>query len=497
MKYLYLPMLLFFLANQTLIAQNKEFRLSAEFPEAGQKVTLIYEPEMPLPKYQNPDVTVHFAGVKDYQKVAYAWDNDYKAEQVYQLKPDGNRWTCDIAIPAKARIFFVTRPRGKYTAASPEVVCHGIIYKNKRPVSGAYILSAYNQNSLNDQPISTINDIDYVNILDSYRKEFELYPDSPFNLSFSGIVGPGNREALLKKATEFEKSNAEKVMMMARGILRAIWQTKKPDSVNTKLPAGVNIGDSFVYPYRQQADSLDEVIKAKFPHGITMKAALTTNYFKEKDFKKKQVLLAHLLKRCPQDAANTRALLQTESAIYYLQDFEIPNYQKQFRLLKKDDETLAYNANEIIYHWALKDAHLPESEIIAKQVLAIATTLLKKPANKPYRAAHLSGYYSYLDTYAYILFKRHKLIKAIKQQSAVYRATKGANAEMNEHYVQMLNAAGQYQPALQVARNCIKQQKYTPKLYDEYKIAYDKAHGIAGDFPADSAALITKPLKNR
>lgn len=487
MKHLYLPVLLTLLSVQIGAAQT--FKLSNDFPEAGKKVTLTYQLESPLPKSKAPTVIVHFVGVKDYKKVAYAWDNDYKAEQIQQLQWHDNAWNCEIFIPAKARVFYVTWQPDQYTIGSDQIVYRHMVYLNKKPLSGAYVLNTF----IRDVPVSTITDIDGLGILDSYRKEYELYPDSPFRLSYDGIVGSVDSKTLLEKVAGFEKSDVEKVMMMGSGLLRAMWQIKEPGSVKMKLATGVSTTGDYVYPYRQRADSLDEVIKVKFPHGITMKAALTNAYFKEKNFEKKEALLADLIKRCPQDAVNTRALLRTESAIYYLQDFDIVNYQKQFRLLKKDDESLAYNANEIIYHWALKGEHLPEMEMIAKQVLAIIITNINKPANRPYKEAYLKGYYSYLDTYAYILFKRGKLAEAVKRQSAAYRGSKGENPEMNEHYVTILNAAGKYQLALQIAEDCMKRKKSTPELYEQFKIAYDRVHPNKETVPADS--FIKKSLK--
>jgi tetratricopeptide (TPR) repeat protein len=131
-------------------------------------------------------------------------------------------------------------------------------------------------------------------------------------------------------------------------------------------------------------------------------------------------------------------VLTMEADVYY----RLKEYKKAFEIfeeaLKLNPENLMV-INNYAYYLAEQDQELKEAEKMAKKVIETE-----------------KGNTTYLDTYAWVLFKRGKLKEAEKIMEKIVNSGNKDDAEWYEHYAYIMKAL----------RNCLKAKEYWKRAMD-------------------------------
>ena len=120
------------LAFQSVLAQNDaHLKLSDQYPRAGEKITLIYDPSATVTD-----------GKKDIAAVVYFLDNkNYPAEDI-QLKAEGKLLKGEITVNPLAKAFFIRVSSGDEVDNNNDKGYVYLVYKDKQAVEGAFASEA-------------------------------------------------------------------------------------------------------------------------------------------------------------------------------------------------------------------------------------------------------------------------------------------------------------------------------------------------------------------
>jgi thiol-disulfide isomerase/thioredoxin len=450
-----------FLVIQSVSAQTgPHLNLSNQYPAAGEKITLNYDPAGTVAD-----------GKKDITAVVYYLDDKDNPAMDIDLKADGRLLSGEISVPATAKAFVIKISSGDLVDNNNDKGYVYLIYKDKKPVQGAYVANANILAGLGNY-LAKIK-ADNNEAATFYKKEFALYPQSEkdYQTGYYFLVArnPGYREIVTQKISVLEKSSDEKDLILASNLLR--------------VSKGI-----------KDADSLNAVIKGKFPDGLTVKSDLQKIFFKEKDLHKKDSLYNVYITKYPENTTdNIQDNLKLLLAIGYLQNFDFINYKKYESQLK-DKSALAGYLNNVSWNWALEGTHLDDAEKVAKESVDIIATKLDNPVVSSYTSANqakknaLGSYNASADTYAYILWKENKSAEALPYMKAVYDRTSDEE-NSSEHYALILAGVGQYDKALDVISKSMMAGQSSAVLKEELKKDYIKVKGSENGYDPYLASL--------
>jgi len=442
------------LAFQGVFAQNdSHVKLSDTYPTTGEKITVTYDPAgTAVDGKKNIEAVVYYLGKKN-----SAADID--------LKQDGNLLKGEIAVPDSARAFFVKISAEDNVDNNNEKGYFYMVYKDKQPVEGAYASNAYFLSSSMGNYLAKVK-MDKEEGLVLYKKEFALYPQSEKENTYiyayySLLAGkPENKRMIDKKIAELEQSNSENDMMTASSLLRATRNTKAMDSLNT-------------------------VIKTRFPNGTTVKNEMGNAFFREKDIVKKEELYAEYIKKYPESTTDKNTIqdnFRSQLALAYLEKGDMDNFRRYEGQLK-NKSNLAGNLNNLSYEWAKKGEHLDEAEKLAKEAVDIEQQNIDHPVAGPFTSvsqAKKNAQYSYdmnADSYAFILAKEKKYDEALKYEQPVIDHSKTIDPDEYMNYVNILTQLGQYAKAKDAAEMALKDGKGTEAIKESLKTDYIKLKG--------------------
>ncbi|MDB5131120.1 MAG: resA 6 [Mucilaginibacter sp.] len=453
------------LAGQSLFAQiESHVKLSNNYPSANEKVTVTYDPAGTVVE-----------GKKDIGAVVYYLDNkDYPAADI-DLKADGKLLKGDFTVPATAKAFFIKISAGNQVDNNDEKGYVYLVYKDKKPIEGAYASEGFMLSSGMGTMLAKIK-TDNINGIALYKKEFALYPQSErdYQSNYYMLIArdPQYKVAVNEKIESLEKSADEKDLMMAVFLLKM--------SKNSKA-----------------ADSLNANIKTRFPDGIAVKNDLGMSFFREKDLAKKDSLYNVYIKRYPENNIDKNTIqdnFRSQLASAYLSKGDMNNYHK-YESQIKDKSALAMNLNNMAYEWAKKGEHLGDAEQFSKESLDIVKDRMGKPAPATYRSVsqvkkiNQETFDMYADTYAYILYKEGKFDEALKYEQPVIDRSEDIDGDVYANYIQILGAVGQYAKAAEAAEKVIKAGKGTTLTREELKKDYVKLKGSEKGYDRYIASL--------
>ncbi|MBD1392015.1 TlpA disulfide reductase family protein [Mucilaginibacter glaciei] len=455
------------LLMQNSFAQSTEpLKLSSTMPAPGEKVTFTYDPSNTVLAGKKPEAIVYFL------------DNKLYPAADINLKGDGKALKGEFTLPATTKAFVVKFSEGENVDDNDGKGYMYTVYKDKKPVPGAYATEAYLISSGMGNYIAKIK-ADKPLTADLYKKEFAMYPASEkeFQSNYYFFLNdPKNAESMAllnQKIAMLEKSNKEEDLVLA----------------NNLLARGKN---------KAHVDSLTAVIKSKYPNGLLARSEMMTEFYKQADPNKKDSVLKIYLAKYPDTTAKKTVEngMRLQVAGAYLNKGMLPQYEQQAAMLT-DKTNLSSYLNSVAWKWAEKGERLPEAERLSKQSLVLVQTQIDNPASgslflstpaKAKKAAQ-STYDMFADTYAFILFKEGKFAEAVVVQKPVYEHNVNADADINEHYAMMLNGAGKYAEAMKVAESSLNAGKSSQGLKDALAVAYVKVKGSDKGYAEYFAAL--------
>jgi thiol-disulfide isomerase/thioredoxin len=456
------------MAVQTAIGQaNTHLVLSDAYPKPGEKITLTYDVAgTPL------------AGKTNLTAMVYYLDNkDYPADDIV-FKPVGKKLQGTITVPASAKAFMVRIYKDDAVDDNNEKGYVYMVYNGTKPVPGAYASKAYVLYSGMGSALSKIKN-DRNQGLALLKQEFAINPQSEKEYQanyYSMLSAEKDAESVAlvdQKLKTLAASSDEKDMLLASNLYR---QAKKT----------------------AQADSLTNVIKAKYPNGQLAKNELGMAFNKEKDLGKKEALYKDYIQKFPEDLTEKRQTIQdnfrSQLAAAYLKAGDMEGYNRWLAQVK-DKSSLPMALNNLAYGWAQKGEKLDEAAALSKQSLDLVSAKMKHPTYQPYSSPlslqknYQSEYDMYADTYAYILTKQGKFNEALPYQQTAYEHSNGESAEVTEHYVAILQALKQDAKAKSVLEAAVKKGKSSPAIEADLKAIYTKSKGSEAGFDKYYAAL--------
>ncbi|WP_158826119.1 TlpA family protein disulfide reductase [Mucilaginibacter lacusdianchii] len=455
------------MAVQTAIGQaNSHLILSDAYPKPGEKITLTYN-----------TAGTPLEGEKNLNAMVYYLDNkDYPAADI-NFKPVGKLLKGEITVPASAKAFMVRIYKDEKVDDNGEKGYVYMVYNGKTPVPGAYASKAYVVYSGMGSALSKIK-TDQDQGLALMKQEVAANPQSEkeYQANYYGLLSakndPESVTLLDQKLKVLAASGDEKDMLLASNLYRRVKKTA-------------------------QADSLTNVIKAKFPNGQFSKNDKVMAFNQEKDPVKKEALYNEYVKSYPEDATEKRSIpdnFRSQIAFAYLQAGKNEDYNRWASQVK-DKGMLASALNNKAYELAKTGERLNEAAAMSKQSLDITQAKLANPGTQPYaspsslKKSIQSTYDMYADTYAFILLKQGKAKEALAYEQPLYDKEKGKDAELSEHYALMLQAAGQQAKAREVMETAVKNGKSSEKIDAELKASYIKSKGSEAGFDNYYASL--------
>ena len=441
------------LALQNVFAQSDaHLTLSNQYPAAGEKITLTYDP-----------TGTAVDGAKTVNAVVYYLDNkDYPAADI-DLKPDGKLLKGEISIPATAKAFFIRVSGDDQVDNNNDKGYLYLVYKDKQPVEGAYASEAFAVSSGIGAAFGKIK-TDTKEGIALYKKEFDLYPQSKkeYQSAYYFMIArsPDYKATVNQKIGDLEKSTDENDLILAANLLKFTSNTKG-------------------------ADSLNAVIKTKFPDGVFVKNALGLSFMKEKDLAKKDSIFNLYIKKYPENPTDKNTIqdnFRLQLAGAYLAKGDMDNYHK-YESQVKDKSNLAGTMNDTAYEWAKKGEHLSEAEKLSKQSLDIFKGKIDNPVAVRFYSSSQEKknneyvYDLFADTYAFILYKENKFTEALKYEQPVIDHSKAIDPDVYGNYIQILEALGQNAKAKEAAEAALKAGQGTESLKDVLKKEYIKEKG--------------------
>ena len=193
---------------------------------------------------------------------------------------------------------------------------------------------------------------------------------------------------------------------------------------------------------KPKADSLTAAMKLAFPTGAWQNMEIASNFSKEKDLQKKQIIFNDLAARNSTDQSAKFLIdnLRGQLANAYLKQKDYAGYNSL--LMKMDKAAASMNNNNTAWAMAEKDEDLPQAKQMAYDATTYAKNEMQKPSakkpdyftNKQWEESRKSNYAMFGDTYAFILYKLgdYKTAYPIAKEAATINKLK--DAEYNERY---------------------------------------------------------------
>lgn len=435
---------------------GERLKLSTATPAAGQKITLTYD-TTGTGLGDKPEATVYFLN-KDY----FVADID--------LLSNEKGFTGEFIVPASVKAFYI-----KFKGSGENVDNNGgngyiyEVYKNGKAVEGAYASEAYLISTGMGNYFAKIEpDRDRAGAL--YKKEFAMYPQSEQEYISEYLP------FLISSKSAEDKALAE-VKIVA---LKKKGDEKSLTALNTLYSR---------LRKKREADSVSAIIVAKYPNSQLAKDEKANAFSQEKDIVKREALLKAYLAKYSDNDENKKANdnLRTIMASAYLKEGNMQGYENYAGQIG-NKANLAGALNNIAYDWAQNNKRLDDAAKLSWQSLQILDVGYANPpaasfqSPKQAKANNRADYYNYADTYAFILYKQGKYPEALKYQQLAYDNIGYENAEINEHYALILNAAGNTAKAKEVAEKSVKSGKGSQALKDELKEIYLKEKGTEKGF---------------
>ncbi|HTD39236.1 MAG TPA: redoxin domain-containing protein [Mucilaginibacter sp.] len=458
-----LPVLL---ASQCVFAQNTDhLKLSDPTPSAGAKVILTYDPAGTVTD-----------GKKDITASVYYLDNkNYPVDDI-DLKPDGKLLKGAITINPVAKAFFIRISSGGDIDNNNDKGYVYMVYKDKQPVEGAYASEGSIYSGGAGVYFAKIKP-DVGRAAELYKKEFALNPKSKkdYEAGYYYMIArvPEYKADVSEKINSLEKSDKEDDLILASGLLRMSKNTKAMDSLNT-------------------------VIRTKFPDGLFVKNEMGSVFFKEKDVAKRDSIYHVYIKRYPENAADKNSIqdnFRLELASHYLYNRDMDNFHKYLVQVKNKSGLAGYYNNDA-YDWAKKGDHLDEAEQLSKQSLDMVSEKIKNPSGQAYNSPkqmkknYEFTYDMYADTYAFILFKEGKYHEALQyEQPVIDHTDKTIDPDVADNYIQILIANAQTAKAKDFAETQVKAGHGSVAMKEVLKKEYVKSKGSDNDFDQYIASL--------
>jgi thiol-disulfide isomerase/thioredoxin len=439
----------------SLSAQTVTF--SSKTPVAGVPLSFTYNPS-----------GGKLAGLAGVKCVAYTFVNTKQKVVNVPLIKEGEAYKGTFTPIDSTAIAVITfsadgtkdeNPNGYYT----------LFYKGDRPTAMAYYWEAQFYNGMGSA-FAGVN-ADRTKAIAALEKSFELDPS--FKSKY--LINYMNLQYGLDKVKGAELVKAQ------IALLNQLPSAKEEDL--TKIASLYTI-----LKQKASADSVYNLVKAKYPKGSYAYGQAANGVYNEKDADKKVEKLGALIKAFDLDPRKKVDADKIEG--FYGQ---IANAYAAVKNNDKFKEYAGKVTNKMtlaaIYNsFAWPNAEKKENLVFASEISKKSLDLIEQAKNDPMpsfyasREDYLKGlesnYAMYADTYALLLHHLGKNEEALKYQEIAVKHNEFGDNEMNGRYVTFLARAGRANDVVTYAERFIKDGQGTAQMKDDLKSAYRGAQSF-------------------
>lgn len=465
----------FFLAiTQTMVAQQPSYsrlQIQPESPQSGQKVELIYQPEISEWKKSG-----------SIPAAAYITKGDRFEAIDFSFKKNKTNWTASITLPDSAALFVIKIGNGK------------LVDNNEKKGFSFFVMNT------NGEPVKS-----------AFRKMSQLYRGEGRPMGISGDE---------KKADFYFKKYYEKGLPADAGYEESLayYQIKKDtaglinyfaDLPNKKGITDQDLSSASFYANQYQNKAVGSLLlayhKLKYPEGVWKPRELYPRFNSAKTAVEKQAVLDSFkatIKGTPQEW-QTRVINNIYSNIANLHASE-GNISQAEKISEENKKgiNLASTFNSIAWQSAEKGKHLSEAAGISKKSLDLLDKEKKELAEKPSELSttdylkqieEMEGMFA--DTYAYILYQLGKYKEGFPYMQRSIDIVGTGASDYNEHYSQLLEKVKGPKKTIEFLEKSVVEGAYSGAMKTQLERLYT-ASGKKQDFNSYFDGL-TKQMKER
>ena len=452
-KNIIMNLVLFILFSSLILGKDSSLKIQPEKPKAGEKITVIYNPDgNKLANATNITMLIHAYGKSVY----------YTNET--ELKKSGSVWTGEFSAADTCAGVVLRFTDGKEFDNNGSK-CFPIRFYGNDGKFAKYASGGLATGYINWFVAFEI-DPDQETALKLYQEEFENNPSSmrDFLMKYYYAYTKVDRE----KAVEFMKKeieNYEKTLSQSEEDLGFLMQLYSSQKITEK------------------ADKKKELILEKYPAGEQAETIKIREVYGMKDAAKKSELANKFKEQFPNSLYITDLFPGPSQAL-----IQAGKYEEAFTAIKKNPKAYSRDYNELAQTMYEKDANLPLAKEVALKGIGLIDAEIQTLERPPYysesqwKKLKKSSSYAIVDTYGAILLKLGENAEALKYMTQAYEMNSGKSAVVNERYAQALLSNGKIDEAHNNLEKFISSGKCTAGMKETLKKIYVKSKGSDSGF---------------
>jgi thiol-disulfide isomerase/thioredoxin len=447
------------LVNEDIVnaQENNHLILSNIHPAPGEQLTFAY----------NATGTV-LEGKGKPDAIFFYLDGERCLGGDVELTSNGKLLKGAFTVPKSARGFAIKLSVGDAVDDNNGQGYYYYTYGHDQPVTGAYAAKAdFLSTGWSDGYAKVKGNAVQATAL--YKKELDLHPNF-------GLKVQRKYYSLLASAKD-PASNA-----LAADQLKVLLASRFE---NDLITASYMLDDM---EKTKSADSLNAVVKKKFPNGLRVQYDMEYTIRDEKDLGKQDSLFTLYQQKYKEDNM-VKDILTMQLAAEYLNKGDLVNFRRYEKGVK-DTLQLAGMLQRQAAKWSEQNEHLEDALQLSKESLSYLSFVVNNgkggygTSPKQAKIENEATNLNFLDTYAFILFKLGKLKEALRSEQTVYFNIKYQDPGVNEHYALILAANGQHAKALKVIETSMKEGVSSDLLTIELKKNHKKVKGSEDGYAA-------------
>lgn len=432
-------------------ANAQKITFSSLKPEAGKPISFKYDPEGGA-----------LAKLADVKCDAYTFVNLKQKVVNIPLEKVGNIYEGNFT-PVDSTSFAVYVFKAGDTKDENPAGYYTLFNQNGKPTAIAYYWEAQFFNGMGKYFSGA--EVDKAKAVNSFEKSFAA--DPKFRTTYA--------VPYLNLQYSLDKINGEKLALQEIASTNAITDKKETDY--SRMASIYN-----VIKQKSSVDSLNNLIKTKFPTGNYAYSLALTTLNREKDLTKKEELLKNIIKDFGLDENKKIDEVKLSNLYANMANaFSVDKNNDKFEEYSgkiKSKTTLASLYNSYAWAGAEKNENVQFASKISKKSLELIEAAKNEPKPEAYATKEDyiknldASYAMYADTYALLLDHSGNSAEALKYQEIAVNQNNFANAEMNARYVNFLAKAGQKDKVVTYAERFIKDGQGTEQMKLDLKSGY-------------------------
>lgn len=383
--------------------------------------------------------------------IIYYPKTEYTKQLVSQL--DNKTIQSSFTVPDSALYVNFIYKNGEVIDHNFDIGYGYYVYKNGKPIKGAYAKEA--RFIMNSYFLGFPDDGDKALAL--LDKEYKLHPDLKKE-SYS----------LYLMALQNSRTRSNEILPLANKVFNETLQNGGTDKYMSVYISFIARGNA------QIKDSLDCLVRAKFPSGNLAHRYLRDKMDNEKDPDKRLVLISQLQEQFP--SYQYPEFIQSERAKAYGEKYDFSKFDSLMIGLK-DTRTISFTYNELALNLANKNMYLDMAKQYSAESIQIIDAQRKQPIDefvgtqKDWENIMDNENSNFYATSSIIAEKMRDTLSSINFQSKCVALSVEKNPTNNERLIRLLLMNKQYDDVMTAAKKIMIAKNSTAVIDSLYDVA--------------------------